>query len=146
MQQILNEALEKNISVYIDAAWMSCADGIEFSFDHPAIQSVAFSLSKGLALDWNRVGVRYSRSIDSSDAITISNKFKTINSIDISVGVLYMDKFSQSYLWTKYGNLYHSACKAFLLRPTKCIHMAKHFNTGQPYSFRDVFLAYEKDQ
>lgn len=146
MQQILNEALEKNIPVYIDAAWMSCADGIEFDFDHPAIQSVAFSLSKGLSLDWNRIGIRYSRSIDSTDAITIANKFETINSIDISVGMLYMKNFSQSYLWSKYRDLYHNACKAFLLKPTKCIHMAKHFNTGQPYSFRDVFLAYEKDQ
>jgi hypothetical protein len=143
MQQILNEALEKNIPVHIDGAWISSAKDIVFDFGHPAIKSVAFSLSKGLALDWNRIGVRYSRCVDDTDSITIANRFNTINSIDLSVGMLFMQQFAQSYLWDKYGTLYNDACKAFLLKPTKCIHMATHFNTGKPHSFRDVFDAVE---
>lgn len=143
MYSILDEALEKNIPVHIDAAWMSCAENIVFDFDHPAIESVAFSLSKGLALSWNRIGVRYSRCIDNTDSITIANKYRTINRVDVSVGSLYIDRFPQSYLWNKYRDLYHTACKEFLLRPTKCINMAKHFNTGAPYSFVDIFLEYE---
>jgi hypothetical protein len=143
MQTILEEAVEKNIPVHIDGAWVSSARDIVFNFDHPAIQSVAFSLSKGLALDWNRIGIRYSKSIDNTDSITIANQFGTINSVDLSIGMLFMQKFAQSYLWNKYGTLYNNACKAFLLKPTKCIHMATHFNTGKPYSFRDIFCAIE---
>jgi hypothetical protein len=146
MQAILNEALEKNIPVHIDASWMSSATNIQFDFDHPVIESVAFSLSKGLALDWNRIGVRYSKRIDETDSITIANKFVTVNSIDVSVGMLYINNFPQSYLWEKYGSLYHEACRTFLLKPTKCIHMAKHFSTGAPCSFRDVFLACSNTQ
>lgn len=143
MQAILNEALEKNIPVHIDGAWISSAKDIVFDFGHPAIKSVAFSLSKGLALDWNRIGVRYSRCVDDTDSITIANRFGTINIVDLSIGMLFMQQFVQSYLWTKYGTLYNDACKAFLLKPTKCIHMATHFNTGKPYGFRDVFCAIE---
>jgi hypothetical protein len=146
MKKILNEALEKNIPVHIDASWMSSANNIQFDFDHPAIESVAFSLSKGLALDWNRIGIRYSKHIDDTDSITIANKFGTVNSIDISVGMLYINDFPQSYLWDKYGSLYYEACRTFLLKPTKCIHMAKHFNTGAPYSFKNVFLACGENQ
>ena len=146
MKKILNEALEKNITVHIDASWMSSANNIQFDFGHPAIESVAFSLSKGLALDWNRIGIRYSKYKDETDSITIANKFGTINSIDVSVGMLYINNFTQSYLWENYGSLYYEACRTFLLKPTKCIHMAKHFNTGKPCSFRDVFLAYKENQ
>ena len=145
MQQILAEAVEKNIPVHIDCAWLSSAKNIVFDFDHPAIKSVAFSLSKGLALGWNRVGVRYIKHISSTDAITIANKFGTVNTIDLSIGMLFMENFPQSYLWNKYGDLYNEACRTFLVKPTKCIHMAKHFNTGKPCSFRDIFFAMEND-
>lgn len=141
MSEILDECIEKQIPVFIDGAWMTAATGIDFDFDHPAIQSVAFSLSKGMSLDWNRIGIRYSKVIDPTDSISIANKFATNNIIDMSVGMVYMENFHQSYQWEKYGKLYHEACKQFLLRPTKCLHMARHFNTGAPYGLRDVMLA-----
>ena len=141
MNDILNESMKKQIPVFIDGSWMSSATDIEFNFNHPAIQSVAFSLSKGMSLDWNRIGIRYSKVLDSTDSITIANKFGTNNTVDMSIGMIYMTHFYQSYLWEKYGNLYHEACRAFLFKPTKCIHMVKHFNTGKPYGVRDVLLA-----
>ena len=143
MQDILRECLDKNIAIHIDACWMSSAHNITFDFSHPCIHSVGFSLSKGLDLGWNRIGVRYTKQINSTDSITIANQFCTINQVDISIGYLYMQEFSQNYLWQRYGNTYNKICQQLLLRPTKCIHMARTFDTGKVIGLKNAIHYYD---
>ena len=69
MEEILHECKIKNIAVHIDGAWISCCRNINFDFDHASIRSVGISLSKGLGLGWNRIGLRWSKE-DKADAIT----------------------------------------------------------------------------
>jgi hypothetical protein len=132
MTDILDECQEKNIAVYIDGCWMSSARDIAFDFRHPAIVAAAFSLSKGLGMGWNRIGVRYSRPGSSPDSIAVINRAGMINTVDIQIGSLYMHEFPPEYLWQKYASTYDQLCRSLLLRPTKCIHMARKFDTGEP--------------
>ena len=132
MTDILDECQEKNIAVYIDGCWMSSARNITFDFRHPAIVAVAFSLSKGLGMAWNRIGVRYSRPGSGADSITVANQTGMINTVDIQIGSLYMHEFQPDYLWQKYAQAYDQLCQALLLRPTKCLHMSRKFDTGEP--------------
>ena len=60
--------------IHIDGAWVTCCQDITFNFNHPAIKSFAISLSKGLALGWNRIGIRYSRT-HQTDSIGLMNDF-----------------------------------------------------------------------
>ncbi len=138
MDKILDECLTKNIPVHIDGCWMSCAKNIKFNFAHPAISSMAFSLSKGLDLGWNRVGVRYSRKINSHDSITIANTHDMVNIVNLQIGKLFMLNFPATYLWRKYGELYDLACKELLIKPTNCIHMGRRFDTGEVVGMRRV--------
>jgi hypothetical protein len=124
MQSILNQALIKNIPVHIDGAWMSCCKDIEFDFNHPAIVSFASSLSKGLGLGWNRIGVRWHKDQQVNDSISLMNDYNMVIKAAVKIGMHFMQKFPMDYLWTEHQDHYKKICKDFNLLETKCIHLA----------------------
>lgn len=123
MQSILDEALEKNIPVHIDGAWITCCREINFDMSHPAIQSVGISLSKGLGLGWNRIGLRWTRQIG-QDSVTIMNDFNMNNRALSMIGLHFIRNLPVDYLWTTHGDRYYKVCKDFNLTPTKSIYLA----------------------
>lgn len=123
MKEILQECHMKNIDVHIDGAWITCCKKIEFDFSHPAIKSVGISLSKGLGLGWNRIGLRYSRN-QLQDSISIMNNFNMNNRALVMIGLHFIKKFPSDYFWNTYGTVYDKICKDFDLTPTNAIHLA----------------------
>ena len=130
-KNILNECCTKNIPVHIDGAWLSCSKNIDFNFDHTAICSVSISLSKGLALGWNRIGLRWSRNYDATDAISLNNDYHMTNKAMIVIAQFYMDNIPSGYLWQTHGKRYAKICRDFNLKPTNAIHLALDKN-NQP--------------
>lgn len=124
MQFILDQAFIKNIPVHIDGAWMSCCRDIEFNFEHPAIVSFASSLSKGLGLGWNRIGVRWHKDKQVNDSISLMNDHNMLIKAAVKIGMHFMQTFPVDYLWTKHRSNYKKICKDFNLAETKCIHLA----------------------
>jgi hypothetical protein len=123
MEEILHECKIKNIAVHIDGAWISCCRNINFNFDHASIRSVGISLSKGLGLGWNRIGLRWTKE-EKADAITIMNDFK-MNCRPLSmVGLQFIRMFETDYLWNTYGTLNERVCKDFGLEQTNSIYLA----------------------
>jgi hypothetical protein len=129
MKEILDECLDKQIAVHIDGAWISCCRDIEFDVSHPAIHSIGVSLSKGLGLGWNRIGLRWTKQQD-ADAITIMNDFNMNNRALSMIGLHFIRTLPADYLWTTYGDIYYKICKDFNLTPTKAIYLA--LKEGQP--------------
>ncbi len=129
MKEILDEALTKHISVHIDGAWISCCRGVDFEFDHPAIQSVGISLSKGLGLGWNRIGLRWSKQTN-ADAITIMNDFNMNNRALAMIGLHFVRNLPADYLWNTHERSYNKVCQDFNLTPTQSIYLA--LKNGQP--------------
>jgi hypothetical protein len=127
MKEILDECLEKSIPVHIDGAWITCCRSINFNFDHPAIRSVSISLSKGLGLGWNRVGLRWTRET-TADAITIMNEFNMNLRAPAMIGLYFLRHLSPDYLWNTYGNIYYKICDDFNLTPTNSIYLALENN------------------
>ena len=123
MEEILNECTIKKIPVYIDGAWITCVRDIQFRFDHPAIREVGISLSKGLGLGWNRIGLRWSRQ-GKADSITIMNDFHMNNRALAMVGLHFVRCFPSDYLWNRYSKIYYQICNDFNLTPTKSIYLA----------------------
>lgn len=124
MDLILNRCYELNIPVHIDGAWITCCRDITFNFDHPAIHSFAISLSKGLALGWNRVAVRYSR-VPLNDSIGLMNEYNMNCKSLAWFGVHFLRSLEPDYFWKKYEKAYNKVCDDFNLQPTKAIHLAK---------------------
>jgi hypothetical protein len=123
MEEILEECRIKNIHVHIDGAWITCSRDVIFDFSHPVIKSVGISLSKGLGLGWNRIGLRWAKE-QINDSISIMNDFHMENRMPIMVANYVLDNVSNDYLWTKYGDLNAKICNDFDLVPSKAIHMA----------------------
>ena len=129
MTNILDECVDKHIPVHIDGAWISCCRDIEFDFNHSAIRSVGISLSKGLGLGWNRIGLRWTKDTD-ADAITIMNDFNMNNRALVMIGLHFIRNLPTDYLWFTHGERYYKICRDFNLTPTKSIYLA--LRNGQP--------------
>lgn len=129
MEEILYECEIKKIPVHLDGAWISCCRDIEFCFSHPAIQSVGISLSKGLGLGWNRIGLRWTRQTN-PDSVTIMNDFNMNLRATAMIGLHFVRKFPVDYLWNTHGERYYKVCKDFNLTPTNSIYLA--LRNGQP--------------
>jgi hypothetical protein len=138
-QTILSECREKMIPVHIDGCWMGSAQGITLDLSDPVIKSVAFSLSKGLGLSWNRVGLRYSREQVATDSITIYNQHNMIPNVLMSVGIQAMQQFNYDYLWDTYGDRYHQICRELKLRPGKIIQAAQSIDRKTIFGLKNYF-------
>jgi hypothetical protein len=140
MKEILNAAHEKNIPVHIDGAWISCIRDIEFDFDHPAIQTVGISLSKG-GMGGNRIGLRFARKRPKG-AVTIMNDFNMNSQALVSMGIKFMEELGPEYFWTQYKDHYAKVCEDFDLQPTKAIHLAS--KDGRPVGVRPLLRCLQK--
>lgn len=123
MTKILDECLQKEIPVHIDGAWLTCCKDIEFDISHPAIYSVGISLSKGLGLGWNRIGLRWTKS-KVTDSVTIMNNFNMNLRAPAMIGLHFLRNLPPDYLWNKYKESYFKVCKDFNLTPTNSIYLA----------------------
>jgi hypothetical protein len=127
MTEILDEARDKGISVHVDGAWLTCCRGINFDLSHPSIRSVGISLSKGLGLGWNRVGLRWTKN-KQPDSISIMNDFHMLLRAPIMIANHFLSNFQSDYLWNKHGDNYFKLCQDFNLSPTPAIHIALRDN------------------
>lgn len=126
---ILDICQKKNVQVHIDGAWVGSARDIDFNFDHPAISSIGFSLSKGLGLGYSRIGVRYARERHAGP-VTIMNDFTMIPRPLCWWGIEFMKRFGHDHLQNKYYKYYKKLCLDYGLIETKCIHLAHINDTG----------------
>jgi hypothetical protein len=123
MEEVLDEAQDKGIGVHVDGAWLTCCRGINFDLSHPAIESVGISLSKGLGLGWNRVGLRWTKN-KQPDSISIMNDFHMLLRAPVMIANHFLSNFQSDYLWNTHGDNYFKICQDFNLTPTPAIHIA----------------------
>lgn len=129
MKEILDEAKDKGVAVHVDGAWVTCCRGIHFDVLHPSIHSVGISLSKGLGLGWNRVGLRWTKETK-IDSITIMNDFRMNNRALAMIGLHFIRNFEPDYLWLTHEKSYYKICADFGLTPTSSNYLA--LRDGQP--------------
>jgi hypothetical protein len=130
MDFILAHCIEKNVKVHIDAAWVGCTRNIKINFDHPAILSIGFSLSKGLGLGYSRIGVRYARD-KICGPITIMNDFNMITRPLCWWGIEFIEHFGHDHLQNKYYEYYKELCATHGLTESKSIHLAHYTENGK---------------
>lgn len=146
-QEILDRCEELSIPVHIDSAWYGCLRNFNFDYSHPAIQTVSFSLSKGLGLGSHRTGVRYSRKRHVGP-VTIINDFNMCIVSVMWYGIHFIREFGSDYIQNRYGEAYDHVCEQLRLRPTKAIHtafMEKEDGQWGPVGIRP-FLRYLIDE
>jgi hypothetical protein len=142
MKEVLDEARDKGIDVHVDGAWLTCCRGIDFDVSHPAIKSVGISLSKGLGLGWNRVGLRWTRQT-TLDSVTIMNDFNMNLRAPAMIGLHFIRNLPADYLWDTHGKNYYKVCQNFDLTPTNSIYLA--LRNGQPVGVSPLIRYLEND-
>lgn len=131
--EILNRCHELSIPVHIDAAWYGCLRDFKFDYSHPAIESVSFSLSKGLGLGSHRTGIRYSKK-RWPGPVTVVNDFNMNVLSSMWIGLKFIEKFPIDYVQDRYAEAYKHICDQLNLKPSKAIHMA--FKDNAPVGIR----------
>ncbi len=99
----------------------------------------AMSLSKAYALNWNKVGVRWSRNIDETDSITIMNKSNMIPKSLLSIAEYYMDHLPVDYLCSTFKKEYFKICRDLRLRPSNIIHACYSMDRKILYGLKNFF-------
>jgi hypothetical protein len=137
-EQLLDECFVKEIPVHIDACWLGSANDVHINLSNPCIKSIAVSLSKGVGMGWNRVGLRWSREEDPTDSITIYNQHDMIPESLVRNGLLAIDEFDIDYLWDTYGDKHRAICRELYLRPSKIIHACFSIDRSKLYGLRTL--------
>lgn len=120
---VLKECEAKNIDIHIDFAWITAARDIVMDLSHPNIKSIGMSISK-YALEWNRIGLRWSRQ-RTSDPITMFNHYHgDVNTNLTTCGAFMMKNIPRDYGWNTYSNDHYKLCKELNLQPSKLVHVA----------------------
>jgi hypothetical protein len=140
MSEILAMCTDKCIDVHLDCAWLTSAFDIQFDFDQPCIKSFAMSFSKAYNLHWNKIGLRWSRSYDPTDSVTISNQSSAISKTNLYVASRYMQEFSIDHIVTKYKAKYLDICRELKLRPSNIIHACFSLDRKFLYGMKNFFL------
>lgn len=138
-QDLFKECEEKNIDIHLDMAWITTARDVSIDLAHPNIKSFAMSLSK-YALQWNRVGLRWTKQ-RTMDSITIFNHYYgDINSGITSCGNFMIENIPRDYGWDTYGEKHKKICNDYGLLSTKMIHVAKKPNDPESYGIAKLLL------
>lgn len=138
MDEIISLCNQKDIAVHLDCAWMSCAFDINFNFDQPCIKSFAMSFSKAYAMNWSKVGVRWTRERDQHDSISVLNDMKSVPWLNMYVAQKYMGQFEIDHCVKKYKEKYMDICKNLKLRPSNIIHACHSLDRKTLYGLKKL--------
>ena len=118
LDEILNECEEKNIPVWIDAAYMVMAGDITLDLTYKCIQGISFSLTKGFyGCERLRIGVRMKREYE-DDGIDIANSMSMVSAVGCYVGYEIINKYSADYIYNTYRGRQELLCEELDLVPS----------------------------
>lgn len=120
---ILDQAKQLEVPVIVDCAYFGTCHGLDLDLRHPAIESVSFSLTKGLGLGEIRSGIRFS-DIDNESPICQQNKYDHTVLGAAKIGLYMMSLFSPDYIPTRFLESQSQVCDELGILPTPCMHLA----------------------
>lgn len=117
---ILDTATLMNVPVLIDATYLGLTNGIEFDFSHPAIDTVAVSLSKVFPVAHARIGMRMSRT-DIDDGLDIYRKTEYENRWGAALGYSLIDNYGIDYNYQTYGHWQKYKCQELNIKASPTV-------------------------
>jgi hypothetical protein len=136
---ILSTAALLNVPVLIDAAYLGLTHNLEFDFSHPAIDTIAVSLSKTFPIAHLRIGMRLMRD-DYDDGLDIYHKTGYQNRWGAALGNQLITNYSIDYNPTCYEHWQRFKCQEMNLRQSKTVLFGlgdneyKQYNRGGLYN------------
>jgi hypothetical protein len=138
-RNLFKECEEKNIDIHLDMAWITTARDVAIDLGHPNIKSFAMSLSK-YALQWNRVGIRWTKQRTMDSVAIFNHYYGDINSGITSCGNFMVENIPRDYGWVIYGDKHNNLCEEHGLISTKMIHVVKKPNDPESYGIAKMLI------
>ncbi len=122
-ETLLDKAHDLNVPVIVDCAYVGTCEDFSLNVEHPAIESVSFSLSKGAGCGDIRSGIRFSN-ISDMNPISQQNKYNHTVLTAACFGLYVMENLDIDFIPKKYSKAQKEVCEQIGLQPTKCMHIA----------------------
>lgn len=133
MSEVLKECENLQLPVVIDCAYFGTCHNFHLDVSSPSIESVNFSLTKGLGVGDMRSGIRFSN-IKDTNPICQHNDYNHTVLLAAKIGIYMMSKFSPDYIADRYADFQQEVCAMMPgLQPTNCMHLALGDETWSPY-------------
>lgn len=138
-ESILNSAALLNVPVLIDAAYLGLTHKLKFDFSHPAIDTIAVSLSKAFPVAHLRIGMRMMRD-DFDDGLDIYHKTGYQNRWGAALGNQLITNYGIDYNPTCYEHWQRFKCNEMNVEQSKTILFGlggeeyKQYNRGGLYN------------
>lgn len=137
--ELLREAGRLEVPVIVDCAYFGTCLGFELDLNFDCIESVSFSLSKGLGLGDIRSGIRFSN-ISDDNPICQHNRFNHSVMAAARIGLYMMEKFSPDHVPNRFREIQLEVCREIGVAPSSCMHIAlggpewSHFRVDDAYN------------
>lgn len=117
LDEILDRCDRMDIPVMIDLAYLPLVDNYEINLKHKCIHQVVATLSKGLDLEYYRIGMRWSKHIK-DDPIMMYNQLRCTNMFGAGLGFEIMKQFPPNYIRKKYRSQQIEWCRTLDITPS----------------------------
>lgn len=136
---LINICNNLQLPVFVDCAFFGACSDLEVNVNQPCIDTVAFSLTKGLATNDYRSGIVFSKRHKQDTTLDVQNIWQNSVHLNVAMGLQLMKQFGPDTLVEVYKEKQISVCKSLGLEPSNTIHLATGDEKWNDYSRDGVY-------
>jgi len=142
LNTVLEQCEQLSIPVLIDSCYYTISSGIDLDLTSPAIDTVAFGLSKAFPVAHLRIGIRYTR--DSVfDGQKLHNTINYNNIFGAYVGKKLITRFKSDYIHSVYNEKQKQVCNHLGLEPSASVLFAVGDSKWNQYNRQHLLNSYQ---
>ena len=142
LNTVLEQCEQLSIPVLIDSCYYTISSGIDLDLTSPAIDTVAFGLSKAFPVAHLRIGIRYTR--DSVfDGQKLHNTINYNNIFGAYVGKKLITQFKSDYIHSVYNEKQKQVCNQLGLEPSASVLFAVGDSKWNQYNRQHLLNSYQ---
>ena len=128
-----------NIPVFVDCAFFGACSGLDIDLTQPCINTVAFSLTKGLYASVYRSGIVFSHRSGSKTTLDMQTAWQHGIHLNVAIGLQLMQQFTPDTLVNIYKSKQIEICSELGIEPSNTVHLATGGSNWNEYNRDGVY-------
>jgi hypothetical protein len=141
VNEVLAHCEQLGIPVLIDCCYYTISSNVLIDLTSPAINTVAFSLSKAFPIANLRIGVRYTRP-GTYDGQRLHHSINYNNTLSAKIGLDLINRFESDYIYRTYHSKQQEVCNYFALTPSNSVLFAIGDSEWSCYNRNNLLQSY----
>jgi hypothetical protein len=121
--ELISHCNQNQIPVFVDCAFFGTCLDLSVSFDHPCINSVSFSPTKGLNCGFFRTGILFTKRKSKECSLDIQTSWHHGIHLHTAMALELMKEFGPDTIPLIYRDSQIKVCEYYNLLPSKTIHL-----------------------